>query len=243
MVAGHFSAYLGASIAPFANVGACPERDHWNKKGLVSPLDYIPIYFPDLSEDVLERLATYKEMLAQWNERINLVSRKDVERLELHHILHSLSVARFIRFAPGSNVLDVGTGGGLPGIPLAILHPDANFLLVDRVGKKVRAVQEMADRIGLKNVRAEQMHAKDAPGPFDFVVSRAVTRLPEFISWVKENIRMEQKNTLSNGILYLKGGDVEQEIRRQTWAAKVFPLNEHFKEEWFETKKLVHLYP
>ena len=209
----------------------------------MSRLDHIPMYFPDLSEDVLDRLAAYKELLAQWNERINLVSRKDVERLELHHILHSLSIARYIRFAPGSSVLDVGTGGGLPGIPLAILHPDTNFLLVDRVGKKVRAVQEMADRIGLKNVRAEQMHAKDARGPFDFVVSRAVTRLPEFISWVKKNIQTEQKNPLPNGILYLKGGDVDEEIRLQAWKSRIYPLNEQFKEEWFETKKLVHLFP
>ena len=209
----------------------------------MSQLDHIPGYFPDLSEDVLERLAAYKELLALWNERINLVSRKDVERLELHHILHSLSIARFIRFAPGTSVLDVGTGGGLPGIPLAILHPEVNFLLIDRVGKKVRAVQEMADQIGLNNVRAEQMHAKDAPGPFDFVVSRAVTRLPEFISWVRNKIQTDQGNALPNGILYLKGGDVYEEIRRQAWRAEVFPLNEHFKEEWFETKKLVHLFP
>ena len=209
----------------------------------MSQLDHIPGYFPDLSEDVLDRLAAYMELLAQWNERINLVSRKDVERLELHHILHSLSIARFIRFAPGTSVLDVGTGGGLPGIPLAILHPEVNFLLIDRVGKKVRAVQEMADQIGLNNVRAEQMHAKDAPGPFDFVVSRAVTRLPEFISWVRNKIQTDQRNALPNGILYLKGGDVYEEIRRQAWRAEVFPLNEHFKEEWFETKKLVHLYP
>ncbi|CAI8265312.1 MAG: Ribosomal RNA small subunit methyltransferase G [Flavobacteriia bacterium] len=209
----------------------------------MSQLDHIPGYFPDLSEDVLERLAAYKELLALWNERINLISRKDVERLELHHILHSLSIARFIRFAPGTSVLDVGTGGGLPGIPLAILHPEVNFLLIDRVGKKVRAVQEMADQIGLNNVRAEQMHAKDAPGPFDFVVSRAVTRLPEFISWVRNKIQTDQGNALPNGILYLKGGDVYEEIRRQAWRAEVFPLNEHFKEEWFETKKLVHLYP
>ena len=209
----------------------------------MSQLDHIPGYFPDLSEDVLERLAAYKELLALWNERINLISRKDVERLELHHILHSLSIARFIRFAPGTSVLDVGTGGGLPGIPLAILHPEVNFLLIDRVGKKVRAVQEMADQIGLNNVRAEQMHAKDAPGPFDFVVSRAVTRLPEFISWVRNKIQTDQGNALPNGILYLKGGDVYEEIRRQAWRAEVFPLNEHFKEEWFETKKLVHLFP
>ena len=209
----------------------------------MSQLDHIPGYFPDFSKDVLERLAAYKELLALWNERINLISRKDVERLELHHILHSLSIARFIRFAPGTSVLDVGTGGGLPGIPLAILHPEVNFLLIDRVGKKVRAVQEMADQIGLNNVRAEQMHAKDAPGPFDFVVSRAVTRLPEFISWVRNKIQTDQRNALPNGILYLKGGDVDEEIRQQAWKAEVFPLNEHFKEEWFETKKLVHLYP
>lgn len=208
---------------------------------MVNKLPVIRHYFPELTEEKLQQLALLEESLRLWNERINLVSRKDVDNLEVNHLLHSLTIYKLVHFERGTKVLDVGTGGGLPGLPLAILHPEAEFVLIDRIGKKVEAVKAMALKLGLRNVQALQMHARDIQGPFDFVVSRAVTRLPEFKQWVKGKISAVNKNAIANGILYLKGGEVEFELKEVRWPATVYDLSKTFQEPWFETKKLIHL--
>lgn len=208
---------------------------------MVDDLKKIRSYFPDLNEDQVNKLGIYLESLKTWNEKINLVSRKDIDNLEVNHILHSLTIYRLVQFERGTKVLDVGTGGGLPGIPLAIVNPEAEFVLIDRIGKKIEAVKAMAMKIGLNNVEALQIHANEVKGPFDFVVSRAVTRLPEFKRWVQGKISTVDKNTIPNGILYLKGGEVEFELREVRWPAKVYDLSKSFPEPWFETKKLIHL--
>lgn len=200
-------------------------------------------HFPDFTNDQLDRLQLYKQSLEDWNDRINLVSRRDIAHLETHHILHSLAIAKLLRFAPGTRVLDVGTGGGLPGIPLAIVNPEADFVLIDRIGKKVDAVKAMALKLGLKNVETLQIHARDVEGPFDFIVSRAVTRLPEFKLWIAKKISVVGKNSIPNGILYLKGGEVEFELKEVGWPATVYDLSKSFKDPWFETKKLLHIRP
>lgn len=208
---------------------------------MVNDLKKIRSYFPDFTEDQFGKLQIYLESLKMWNEKINLVSRKDIDNLEVNHLLHSLTIAKLVQFNRGTKVLDVGTGGGLPGIPLAIVNPEAEFVLIDRIGKKIEAVKAMAMKIGLTNVEALQIHANEVKGPFDFVVSRAVTRLPEFKRWIQGKISTVDKNTISNGVLYLKGGDVEFELREVKWPATVYDLSKSFPEPWFETKKLIHM--
>lgn len=204
-------------------------------------MEVIGKYFPELGVVQNERLGSLQALYEDWNGKINVISRKDMEHFYVRHVLHSLGIAKAISFQPGTKVLDVGTGGGFPGIPLAILFPEVEFLLVDGIGKKIRVVEEVAAALGLENVKARQLRAETINDRFDFVVSRAVTALPVFAGWVKPLIRPGHENSLSNGILYLKGGDFESELKQVKWQAKVFELNQWFDEPFFETKKLVHL--
>lgn len=204
-------------------------------------MDIIRKYFPALNELQLEQVGMLRSLYEEWNARINVVSRKDIEQLYERHVLHSMSIAGFIRFVPGTQIMDVGTGGGFPGIPLAILFPESNFYLVDSIAKKIKVVTEVASALGLKNVKAEQMRAEQVDRRFDFVVSRAVTAFPDFVNLVKGKIKTDSRNSLANGILYLKGGDFEEEIKPFGNKAVVYKLDDLFDEEFFETKKLIHL--
>ncbi len=203
--------------------------------------DIILHYFPDLSNRQKEQFAALDDLYRFWNSRINLVSRKDIDMLYLHHILHSLAIARVISFLPGEKVLDVGTGGGFPGIPLAIMFPETHFHLVDSIGKKIKVVQEVADSCGLKNVRASHARAEQIDEKFHFIVSRAVTRLSEFYPWIKGKFEKNSMNTIQNGILYLKGGDLEEEIKESGLKAELIPLSQYFKEDYFDTKFVVYI--
>lgn len=198
-------------------------------------------YFPSITEHQQAQFEQLFPLYSEWNEMINVISRKDIDNLMLHHVLHSLAIAKFIEFKPGTEVLDVGTGGGFPGIPLAILFPEVNFHLVDSIGKKIKVVQGVADSLGLKNVTATHGRAEDVEGEFEFVVSRAVTRLLPFFGWVKKKISPNSYHDLKNGLLCLKGGDLMEELKELERKHKVFHLSKHFKEEFFETKKLVHV--
>jgi 16S rRNA (guanine527-N7)-methyltransferase len=175
-----------------------------------------------------------------WNEKINVISRKDIDALYTKHILHSLGIAKVIKFEPGTFVLDVGTGGGFPGIPLAILFPETRFYLIDVIAKKIKVVQAVAEALELKNVKAEQIRAENVKGDFDFIVSRAVTNMPDFVSWVKTKIKKNNKHELKNGILYLKGGDLTEELKDFPKATE-YNLADFFEDEFFETKKVVHV--
>ncbi len=203
--------------------------------------DIISYYFPDLSPKQKEQFAELDELYRFWNARINLISRKDIDMLYLHHILHSLAIAKLISFLPGEKVLDVGTGGGFPGIPLAIMFPETDFHLVDSIGKKIKVVQEVASGCGLTNVRASHARAEHIDEKFHFVVSRAVTRLSEFYPWVKGKFEKKSMNTLQNGILYLKGGDLTEEIKESGLKAELIPLSNFFKEDYFDTKFVVYI--
>lgn len=198
-------------------------------------------YFPKLNKKQIEQFMLLEPLYADWNEKINVISRKDFTSLYERHVLHSLAIAKFIRFAPGTKILDVGTGGGFPGIPLAIFFPEVHFHLIDSIGKKIKVVKGVTESLSLKNVTSEQIRAEQLKDKYDFVVSRAVTRLPEFVQWIRINISCKQKNALPNGILYLKGGDILEEI--EPFKRKIFiqNLSDYYEEEFFETKKLVHL--
>jgi len=204
-------------------------------------MDLITKYFPDLSNEQLEKFRQLEELYLEWNSKINVISRKDMEHFYERHVLHSLGIAKVIQFTPGAQVLDVGTGGGFPGIPLAIVFPETKFLLVDSIGKKIKVVQEIAEAAGIKNVEAVKARAEEVKGKFDFVVSRAVTTLPDFIKWVEGKIKRESRNTMQNGILYLKGGDLDVELAPVKNKCQVYNLSDYFEEEFFETKKVVHV--
>jgi 16S rRNA (guanine527-N7)-methyltransferase len=198
-------------------------------------------YFPNLTEHQKQQFEQLPALYNHWNNQINVISRKDIDELFERHVLHSLGIAKVMPFLPGETVLDVGTGGGFPGIPLAILFPDTQFYLVDSIGKKIKVVQEVADALGLKNLRAEHLRAEQVNEKFDFVVSRAVTRLGEFYPWVRGKFNKESKNTLANGILYLKGGDLQQEITESGLKVQQYYLKEYFAEAFFETKQVVYV--
>jgi len=198
-------------------------------------------YFPELTDRQKEQFSNLLPLYREWNAKINVVSRKDVDNLYLNHVLHSLGIAKFASFNPGADILDVGTGGGFPGIPLAILFPDTKFHLVDSIGKKITVVKNVAEGIGLTNIRAEQIRAEQIKGEYDFIVSRAVTRLKEFYGWIHRKVKKQSTHSLYNGILYLKGGDLEEELAELRKPYQLFDLNTVFKEEFFETKKVVYV--
>ncbi len=201
-------------------------------------------YFPDLSAEQFEKLGMLKSIYDEWNSKINVISRKDMDYFYLRHVLHSLSVLKCVSFREGTRILDVGTGGGFPGIPLAICNPGVDFYLIDSVGKKIRVVNEVATGIGIQNVRTEKIRAEELAGEFDFIVSRAVKPLPEFTSWVRNIISGRIINTMPNGILYLKGGEFSNEltgIDNRFKPYRIHNLYEKIPEEFFRTKKLVHL--
>lgn len=198
-------------------------------------------YFPELTEIQKEKFALLEGLYREWNEKINVISRKDMDFFGIHHVLHSLAIAKVIRFKAGTRVMDVGTGGGFPGIPLAILFPEVKFYLVDSIGKKIKVVQGVAEALGLTNVRAEQTRVEQTAGGQDFIVSRAVTAFPAFVGVTRNKIRKGGGNDLPNGILYLKGGDFEEEIKAYAGRVKVFSIPEFFKEDFFETKKVIYL--
>ncbi len=204
--------------------------------------DLIFKYFPDLDEKQKSQLSDLGELYAFWNARINVISRKDFENFYVHHVLHSLGIAKVIQFKSGTEVMDVGTGGGFPGIPLAILFPDVSFYLVDSIGKKIKVVNEVVASIDLKNVEASQTRVEKVNRSFDFIVSRAVTNLPDFMKWTHYKFHRKSFNELNNGILYLKGGEIEKELASlKRYKKRVYNLSGFFSEDFFETKKLVHL--
>lgn len=210
--------------------------------GIFAAMKIIEKYFPDLTPEQLRQFGMLGSLYDEWNDRVNVVSRKDIENLYERHVLSSLAVARVIRFRPGTEIIDAGTGGGFPGIPLAILFPEASFYLIDSIGKKVKVVQHISKDLELKNVEAEQIRLEKVKRKVDFIVSRAVTRIPDFVNWSHGKIRKGGENELSNGILYLKGGDFDEELNNLRRHFKIYPINKYFEESFFETKKLVHIW-
>lgn len=203
-------------------------------------MEQILHYFPDLTPLQKEQFAKLYDLYSDWNAKINVISRKDIDELYTRHVLHSLGIAKVMAFKPGATVMDVGTGGGFPGIPLAILFPETNFYLIDVIAKKIKVVQEVANALGLKNVKAEQKRAETVNEEFDFIVSRAVTNMPDFVKWVKDKTKKDSVHDFKNGILYLKGGDLTEELAvYQT--VQLFNLSDYFSDEFFETKKVVYL--
>lgn len=198
-------------------------------------------YFPNLSQHQIDQLSALENLYNNWNSQINVISRKDMEHFYEHHVLHSLGIAKVIQFIKGTEILDVGTGGGFPGIPLAILFPEVNFHLVDSIGKKIKVVNEVANAIELKNLIAEHKRAEEVKAKFDFVVSRAVTRLVNFYPWVHNSFKKESFNELDNGILYLKGIDLTEEFDELRKPYQLYPLKEYFQEEFFETKGVIFI--
>jgi 16S rRNA (guanine527-N7)-methyltransferase len=197
-------------------------------------------YFPNLTAIQLKQFEALQGLYEDWNSKINVISRKDIEALYLRHVLHSLSIAKLIQFQAGSKILDIGTGGGFPGLPLAILFPDVTFHLVDSINKKLKVVNGVAESLGLENIYTTHSRAELIKGQYDFIVSRAVTTMPDFVGWVKNRVAKKSVHPIKNGILYLKGGDLTQELKIYS-KATLYDLNAFFEEDFFETKKIVHL--
>ena len=196
--------------------------------------------FPNLTDNQIQQFEKLQFLYEDWNSKINVISRKDIDELYTRHVLHSLGIAKIIEFRPGARIMDVGTGGGFPGIPLAILHPEVDFYLIDVIAKKIKVVNEVVSALGLKNVKAEQKRAELVKQEFDFIVSRAVTNMPDFVNWVEDKVAKKQHHELANGILYLKGGDLTEELAAFPKATE-YNLSDFFSDEFFETKKVVHL--
>lgn len=207
----------------------------------MSDISIILKYFPNITKTQQEQFAALQELFTFWNAQINVISRKDIDLLYERHVLHSLGIAKVIQFNPKTNIMDIGCGGGFPGIPLAILFPETNFYLVDSIGKKIKVVNEVALALGLKNVRAEHKRAEEVKEKFEFIISRAVTEFPVFYRWVQNKISKNQFNGLPNGILYLKGGDLTEEFKDFKKRVVFYDLKDYFSEEFFETKKVVYL--
>jgi len=204
-------------------------------------MEQIQSYFPNLTSDQVNQFEQLPALYEYWNTQINVVSRKDIHILFERHVLHSLGIAKIMSFESGSNVLDIGTGGGFPGIPLAILFPEVNFYLVDSIGKKIKVVQAVANALGLQNVRAEHQRAEKVKEKFDFVVSRAVTQMPVFLKWIRKSFKQKSTNELPNGVLYLKGGDLTEEMASVDYYYNEFHLSDYYQEDFFETKKVVYV--
>lgn len=198
-------------------------------------------YFPDLNSHQKEQLVALFPLYKEWNEKVNLISRKDFENLYERHILHSLAIAKFIQFNKDTKILDVGTGGGFPGIPLAIIFPHVKFHLVDSIGKKIAVVQDVIKRLDLQNATCQQIRCEELKEKYDFIVSRAVTSFPEFVNFTKELIKQQQANSIKNGIIYLKGGEINEEITPFKKKIQVVELNNYFENEFFTTKKIIYL--
>jgi len=203
--------------------------------------DSIFRYFPSVSEDQKNNILQLKHLYAHWNRMINVISRKDIDNFYLHHVLHSLSIAKLISFAPGTSILDVGTGGGFPGIPLAIIFPETQFTLLDSIDKKIKVVRDITDKLGLKNVRLVRMRAEEEKSKYDFVISRAVTDFQGFVRMTSKNISSGNRNSLANGIIYLKGGDIDDEIAPFSHKATIRNISDFFCEPFFVTKKIIYL--
>lgn len=198
-------------------------------------------YFPDITGTQKEQFSALDELYRDWNAKINVISRKDIDNLYEHHVLHSLAIAKFVKFRPGTDILDFGTGGGFPGIPLAILFPECRFKMIDGTGKKIRVVQEVADAIGLKNCTPAQLRGESENGKYDFVVSRAVMPLTDLMKIITKNISGKQKNSISNGLVCLKGGDVQNEIHPYRNITEVTEISNWFGEEWFKGKNIIYV--
>lgn len=203
-------------------------------------MEQILNYFSNLTETQINQFSKLSDLYTEWNAQINVISRKDIDELYLRHVLHSLGIAKVQPFEPNAKVLDVGTGGGFPGIPLAILFPETNFYLVDSIGKKIKVVNEVVAALGLKNIKAEAIRAENVKGEFDFIVSRAVTNMDDFVKWIRTKVTKKQRHELKNGILYLKGGDLTNELVNFP-KATLFNLTDYFENDFFETKKVVHI--
>ncbi len=201
----------------------------------------IPHYFPELSQEQLDKLEQLKELYAYWNAQINVISRKDFDNFYERHVLHSLAIYKYMPFANGSNILDVGTGGGFPGVPLAIVNPGTQFHLVDSIGKKIKVVKEVAQEIELENLTAQHCRAEQVNDQYDFVVSRAVTRMKPFLQWISKKVHKDHINTFENGVLALKGGDLSAELRETKRHYRTTGISTYFREEFFETKQVVYV--
>lgn len=204
-------------------------------------MDIILKYFPSLSDKQQQQFAALYDLYIDWNSKINVISRKDIENLYLHHVLHSLSIAKLIQFSDGTEIMDVGTGGGFPGVPLAILFPKCKFLLVDSIGKKIKVATEVSSTIGLENISFRHCRAEEEKGKFDFVISRAVMPLPDLVKIIRKNISKEQRNALPNGLICLKGGNLDAEMKPFKKTAEADDLSMYFEEEFFKTKKIIYV--
>ena len=205
--------------------------------------DSIFKYFPELSERQKEQFEALKAIYEDWNAKINVISRKDMDNFYIHHVLHSLSIAKLVRFKDFTEIMDAGTGGGFPGIPLAIMFPEAKFYLADSIGKKIKVVREVVNNLRLSNVEAEQIRMEQVDLSFDFIISRAVTALPEFVKWTSYKFHSKSFNSVPNGILYLKGGEIREELKQvKRLKKKIYPIQSYFPEPFFQTKSIIHLY-
>lgn len=216
-------------------------RKRLYKLNWLQTADTIFHYFPNLTEIQKDQFTKLFALYSEWNEKINVISRKDIDNLYVNHVLHSLGIAKVQEFKPGASILDVGTGGGFPGIPLAILFPETQFHLVDSIGKKITVVKNVSEGLGLKNVKGEQIRAEQIKGEYDFIVSRAVTQLKEFYYWINKKVKKTSNHHLYNGILYLKGGDLDEELAELKKPYNITELSGFFSEEFFETKKVVYV--
>ena len=203
--------------------------------------ELIPKYFPQLSSSQLNQFEQFWDFYHYWNSKINVISRKDIDELYLRHVVHSLAIAKIFKFEPGTKVLDVGTGGGFPGIPLSVYFPETEFVLIDSIGKKIKVVNEAINAFKISNAKGIQIRAEDIKEQFDVVVSRAVTTLPKFFNWVSPKIIIGNSSGVGNGIIYLKGGEIEEELRSIKWVNEVYKISTYYNEDFFETKKVVHL--